>query len=192
MNETGTWHQEIAEQTKRWLLTYVIGLRLCPFAEPVVKSGRLAIHVTQAKEPMALLQRLEEELIALANTAPSECETTLLVHPCVLQDFAEYNDFLDLAEGLLEQLGFSGMFQLASFHPDYCFAGEPVDDPANLTNRSPYPMLHLLREASISSVLDAGADTDAIVNRNMQLLRGMSVQMLEQLHRSAQSDAADD
>jgi len=188
MNDDQADHKEIVERTRRWLAAYVVGLKLCPFAEPVLRNERLTIKVTAAREPTDLLQALEAEILSLSNAAADQFETTLLIHPWALQDFGEYNDFLGVAEALLEQLGMDGVLQLASFHPDYCFAGELADDPANLSNRSPYPMLHLLRESSVSAALDAGADTEAIVNRNIELLRGLSPEALDQLRQAVHGD----
>lgn len=184
MSDDQASQTEIIDRTRRWLAAYVIGLKLCPFAEPVLRNKRLALKVTSVQEPRGLLQALEDEIAFLKNAPSDQFETTLLIHPWALQDFAEYNEFLGVAEALLEQLGMGGVLQLASFHPDYCFAGEPSDDPANLTNRSPYPMLHLLRESSVSAALDAGADTEAIVNRNIELLRGLSAEALDQLRQT--------
>ncbi|MFK7963167.1 MAG: DUF1415 domain-containing protein [Burkholderiaceae bacterium] len=169
------------KRTERWVSAYVVGLGLCPFAETVVRANRLVYRLSDATEPIRLLQALGDEIQYLVAQPASKVETILLIHPWVLQSFVEYNDFLGAAEDLLEDLGRAEDLQIASFHPDYCFAGEPPDDPANLTNRSPYPMLHLLRQDSISAVLDAGADTDAIVNRNIERLRAMSPEEHEKL-----------
>jgi len=188
MNDDQADETEIVERTRRWLAAFVVGLKLCPFAEPVLRNERLTLIVSAAREPTELLHALEVEILKLSNAAAEQSETTLLIHPWALRDFGEYNDFLGVAEALLERLGMDGVLQLASFHPDYCFAGESADDLANLSNRSPYPMLHLLRESSVSAVLDAGADTEAIVNRNIELLRGLSPEALEKLRQAVHGD----
>lgn len=112
-----------------------------------------------------------EALLALQASDPGECETSLLIHPDVLTDFLDYNDFLDLADQLLEELELDGVIQIASFHPDYQFADSTPDDPANCSNRSPYPMLHLLREDSIAAATEPLSDPDLVYRRNIQTLR---------------------
>ena len=153
--------------TRRWLERTVIGLNLCPFAKAVHLKDQVRYVVSEATNADALLQELAEELAWLAETDPGVVDTTLLVHPHVLQDFGDYNDFLDQADAAVDALGLEGEIQVASFHPDYRFAGTDPDDPGNLTNRSPYPMLHLLREASIDRAVTAYPDPDVIVDRNI-------------------------
>src|SRR5262245_13615518 len=143
---------EVIAATQRWISTMVIGLNLCPFAERVFQANRIRYVVSGAATETALLDDLARELTFLALAPIVEVETTLLIHPQVLQDFLDYNDFLDSAEGLLQDLGLTGVIQLASFHPQYQFADTEPDDVANYTNRSPFPMLHLLRESSVSQV----------------------------------------
>src|SRR5690606_26052979 len=116
------------------------------------------------------LEQLGEELLRLRDTPAETVDTTLIVHPHVLEDFLDYNDFLDAADGLVEELGLEGVLQVASFHPQYRFAGSGADDIANFTNRSPWPTLHLLREDSVSRAVDAFPDPDAIVERNVATL----------------------
>lgn len=153
--------------TRRWLERAVIGLNLCPFAKAVHVKDQVRYVLSEATTADALLQELAEELAWLAETDPRVVDTTLLVHPHVLQDFVDYNDFLDQADAAVDALGLEGEIQVASFHPDYRFAGTDPDDPGNLTNRSPYPMLHLLREASIDRAVAAYPDPDVIVDRNI-------------------------
>lgn len=153
--------------TRRWLERAVIGLNLCPFAKAVHVKDQVRYVLSEATTADALLQELAEELAWLAETDPGVVDTTLLVHPHVLQDFGDYNDFLDQADTAVDALGLEGEIQVASFHPDYRFAGTDPDDPGNLTNRSPYPMLHLLREASIDRAVTAYPDPDVIVGRNI-------------------------
>lgn len=153
--------------TRRWIERVVIGLNLCPFAKAVVAKGQVRIVVSDASTEDALLHTLGEELLLLRDTAAAELDTTLIVHPDVLTDFHEYNDFLDQADALLDSLELTGDIQVASFHPDYQFADTDLDDAANNTNRGPYPILHLLREDSVSRAVEAYPEPDAIIERNI-------------------------
>ncbi len=168
-------NQQIVEATRHWLEKLVIGLNLCPFAGLPWRQGRVRIKVSDATRPQELAEELADELMALRNSDPAECETTLLIHPQVLGDFLEYNDFLEIADRLLEDLSLDGTIQIASFHPDYQFADSQPDDPANYTNRSPYPMLHLLREASVEAAIASIPDPDAIFEHNIKTLRSLGV-----------------
>lgn len=156
-----------------WVERVVIGLGLCPFAKAVQAKGQVRYVLCQAESTQALLADLKTELLALAAADETRVDTTLLIHPRVLGDFLDYNDFLSEADALLVDLQLEGVLQIASFHPDYCFAGSPADDPANLSNRSPYPLLHLLREASVTRALDTLPEPSAIYERNIQTLRAM-------------------
>jgi len=156
--------------TRRWIERAVIGLNLCPFAKAVVARGQVRYVLSDAATPEALLETLGEELLRLRDTPAADIDTTLIVHPRVLGDFLDYNDFLDDADALVEQLGLDGELQVASFHPQYRFAGSGEDDIANFTNRSPWPTLHLLREDSVARAVDAFPDPDAIVERNVATL----------------------
>jgi len=158
-------------ETERWLQRAVIGLNLCPFAKAVHVRGQVHFALSQARTPDALLEDLGTELLRLRDTPADETDTTLLVHPWVLGDFLDYNDFLDEADALVAELGLEGAIQVASFHPHYQFAGTAPDDVENFTNRSPYPTLHLLREDSVARAVDAFPDPDAIVDRNVETLR---------------------
>lgn len=161
------------EATRQWVVGVVIGLNLCPFARRVSEAGRIRYAVTDAGDEEGLLAALGAELSALAAAPRAEVETTLLVHPRVLAAFAAYNDFLPAADALVRRLGLRGVIQVAGFHPDYQFAGTAPDAVENYTNRSPYPMLHLLREVSITEV---AADPDALAGipaRNVAMLRGL-------------------
>ncbi len=166
---------DIIEATSQWLERVVIGLNLCPFARSPWREGLVRLRVSDAATPERLAEDLAEELLALAAADPAECETTLLIHPGVLEDFLDYNDFLDLAEGLLEEMSLDGTIQIASFHPDYRFADGPPDDPAHCTNRSPYPMLHLLRESSVEAAVARLTSPDQIYERNMATLRELGI-----------------
>jgi hypothetical protein len=163
----------IRAATARWLERVVIGLNLCPFARQPWTQGRIRIQVSRATALDALLVELAAELDLLGGTDPQQCETTLLVHPWALVGFADYNDALDLVEALVRDLDLEGELQVASFHPDYRFADADADDPANASNRSPYPMLHLLREASVERAVAGVADPDLIWQRNVRTLRAL-------------------
>ena len=156
--------------TRRWLERAVIGLNLCPFAKAVHARDQIRYVLSDADDPRDLLEQLGEELLLLRDTPADVVDTTLLIHPQVLQDFLDYNDFLDDADALLAQLGLEGVIQIASFHPHYQFAGTEPDDIGNYTNRSPYPTLHLLREDSVARAVEAFPDPDAIVDRNQRTL----------------------
>lgn len=157
--------------TRAWIERAVIGLNLCPFAKAVYVNERIRYVVSAAETPGALLADLERELDALAAAPAKEVDTTLVIHPRVLQDFLDYNDFLDAADDAVERLGHAGVLQVASFHPRYQFADTEPDDITNFTNRSPYPTLHLLREASVDDAVAAFPEADEIYLRNMQTLR---------------------
>jgi uncharacterized protein len=164
---------EIIGATRRWLERSVIGLNLCPFAESVYRSDRVRFRVSEQRTASALLQEFRSELTELSEADPAVCETTLLIHPWVLADFIEYNDFIGAAEEAISELGMEGELQVAGFHPGYQFAGTQPDDIENYTNRSPYPMLHLLREASVERAVAAVPDTDEIYRRNIRTLRDL-------------------
>lgn len=167
------------EDTRLWLERAVIGLNLCPFAKAPHAKGRVRFVESRATDAESLLADLATELLALAEADPAVHETTLLVHPrAFAADFASYNDFLDVADAALEALDLVGTIQVASFHPDYRFEDADADDVTNATNRSPHPMLHLLREASVTAALgeddEAAADeSERIVLRNGQTLRAL-------------------
>lgn len=162
--------------TRAWLERGVIGLNLCPFARAPHAAGRVRIVRSGAASPAELLSDLCDELRTLAAADPDDIETTLLVHPGTLADFLDHNDFLDVVDAALAELDLEGEIQVVAFHPDFRFEGTAADDPSNLTNRSPQPMLQLLREASVERALEAGADTDAIVERNLATLRRLGLE----------------
>jgi hypothetical protein len=163
-------HQDVINAVSTWLERAVIGLNLCPFAKAVHSRGQIRYTVSEATEPEQLIQDLTEELRHLHDCDPAVTDTTLLIHPWILQDFAEYNEFLGIAELILSSMGLEGDIQIASFHPDYQFADTHRDDITNFTNRSPYPTLHLLREDSLSKAVAAYPDTDDIYKRNISTL----------------------
>ena len=161
------------QATRAWVEHAVIGLNLCPFAKAVQVKQLIRYVCSDARDTHDLLEALRTELQRLADTPMEEVETTLLVHPQVLQDFLDYNDFLDEADALLEAMGLDGTLQIASFHPQYQFAGTDADDIENATNRSPYPTLHLLREASIERAVAAFPEAEAIYEANQRTLRAL-------------------
>lgn len=162
---------EIIAMTRRWLEKSVIGLDLCPFAAGPYRDNRVHFHVSEQRTAAGLLGELRSELLSLQAADPLHRETTLLIHPWVLTDFAEYNDFLEVCESAVDALGLEGELQVASFHPRYQFADTQPEDIENFTNRSPYPMLHLLREASVERAVAAAGDTGEIYRRNIRTLR---------------------
>lgn len=164
---------------RRWVEDVVVGLNLCPFAGRELVKDRVRFVVTEATTEVQLLEALEAELIVLSDDAT--VETTLLVHPEVLQDFFDYNQFLDTADRLLEQMELEGVYQVASFHPDYQFADTAADDAENYTNRSPYPLLHILREASLEKSIDAYPDVEQIPARNIERMNSLGREQLELL-----------
>jgi hypothetical protein len=157
--------------TRRWIETVVIGLNLCPFARRVFDADRIRYAVSEARDTKALRTELAEELLKLIGTPRSDVETAILIHPHVLTDFLDYNDFLAEADDLLDELDLTGIIQIASFHPEYRFAKTKPNDITNYTNRSPYPMLHLLREDSITEVADDPRMLDDIPKRNIATMR---------------------
>ena len=157
--------------TRRWLERAVIGLNLCPFAKAVVAKHQVRFVLSDASTPEALLAQLGEEMLLLRETPADQIDTTLLVHPDVLTDFLDYNDFLEVADGLIESLQLDGVLQVASFHPGYQFAGSTPDDIENFSNRAPYPTLHLLREDSVSLAVEVFPQPEAIIERNAGTLR---------------------
>ncbi|WP_047197929.1 DUF1415 domain-containing protein [Caldimonas brevitalea] len=161
----------VVAATRRWVERAVIGLNLCPFAKAVQVKQQIRYVVSAATATDALLDDLCAELQHLAEVDPQQTDTTLLIHPGVLHDFLEFNDFLGIAEVALQQLGLEGVLQIADFHPQYRFADSGPDDVENCTNRSPYPTLHLLRESSIDRAVEAFPEAEAIYEANMRTLR---------------------
>jgi uncharacterized protein len=162
--------------TVRWLERAVIGLNLCPFAKAPHVKGQVHYAVSQAKGLEGLRDELIEQLQALAALPADVRETTLLIVPQMLRDFLDFNDFLDEADGVLQELDMEGEFQVASFHPDFQFADTAPDDITNFTNRSPYPTLHLLREESIDRAVEAFPEAWTIYETNMATLQKLGLQ----------------
>ncbi len=166
---------QVLADTRHWVDTAVIGLNLCPFAKAVQVQGRVRYVVSQAETPEDLLYELAAELNHLHDTPPETTDTTLLVHPKVLTDFLDYNDFLEAADALVEDIGLDGVLQVASFHPQYQFDGTEADDISNYTNRAPYPTLHLLREDSIDRAVQAFPEAESIYEANMATLQKLGI-----------------
>ncbi|PML78400.1 DUF1415 domain-containing protein [Enterovibrio norvegicus] len=167
--------QDVEAQTTEWLEKVVIGLNLCPFAAKPQRNKQIKIEVCEGNTDEAVMETLLTELNLLENSDVADLETTLLVTPNYFQDFDDYNQFLDVADMIIEQFGWRGIYQIASFHPDYCFADVEPDDESNLTNRSPYPVFHLIREASIEKALKYyGGDADAIPDINIDRVCSLS------------------
>jgi uncharacterized protein len=162
--------------TRDWVDRAVIGLNLCPFAKSVQVKGQVRYVVSRAATPEALLAALDEELQHLAASDPETLDTTLLIHPDVLQDFLDFNDFLAIADALLVERGLAGVLQIASFHPGYQFAGTASDDITNFTNRSPWPTLHLLREDSIDRAVEAFPEAEEIYERNIETMEKLGLE----------------
>jgi hypothetical protein len=161
----------VIAKTRAWLEQAVIGLNLCPFAKAVYNKRQIRYCVTGASDTDTLFNTFCDELQWLSAADPAETDTTLIIHPEVLKNFDDYNDFLALTDATMRNFGLEGVIQVASFHPEYQFDNTNAADIENYTNRSPYPMLHLLREESISKAVDSMADTDEIVERNIKTLR---------------------
>jgi len=173
--------------TRNWLEKAVIGLNLCPFAKAVHVKNQVRFVMSAARTPEALLEDLIYELNKLHAADPLELDTTLLIHPQVLTDFLDYNDFLDVVDAAVENLGLSGELQVASFHPQYQFAGTKPDDISNYTNRAPYPTLHLLREDSIERAVASFPDAADIFDRNIETLERIGHRGWRELEISAPS-----
>ncbi len=179
----------VIASTRTWIERAVIGLNLCPFAKAVHVKNQIRYVVSQAMTEEELLVDLGRELRLLADADPEVCDTTLLIHPRVLGDFPDYNDFLDVADAAIDALGLGGILQVASFHPHYQFANTAVDDVTNCTNRSPYPTLHLLREDSVDRAVDAFPEADRIYETNIETLERLGQDGWMALWRDPSADA---
>lgn len=166
--------EAITQQVDQWLNDVVIGLNLCPFAAKPQRNKQIKIFVSEATLEEALLEDILLQLIELSNTEPEQLETTLVVVPNMLQDFWDYNFCIDWVEGLIKQQNWEGVFQVATFHPDYCFGGAKPEDDENLTNRSPYPIFHLIREESMEKVLKHYPDPESIPDTNIARVSSLS------------------
>ena len=182
-------HEQVLAETRAWVQRAVIGLNLCPFARGVAVKDQVRYVVCDAADEEALLRTLCTELQRLADTDAELLETTLLVHPGVLADFADFNDFLAVAEAAVDELGLDGVLQVASFHPQYQFDGTAADDVGNATNRSPWPTLHLLREESIDRAVAVFPHPEAIFEANLQTLDALGPDGWAALQAQCRADA---
>ncbi|EOV9224067.1 DUF1415 domain-containing protein [Vibrio parahaemolyticus] len=171
----------ITQQVDQWLNDVVIGLNLCPFAAKPQRNKQIKIFVSEATLEEALLEDILLQLIELSTTEPEKLETTLVVVPNMLQDFWDYNFCIDWVEGLIKQQDWEGIFQVATFHPDYCFGGAAPEDDENLTNRSPYPIFHLIREESMEKVLKHYPDPESIPDTNIARVSALSEEERKEL-----------
>ena len=177
-------------ETRAWVRRAVIGLNLCPFARAVDVKDQIRYVFSDATDSETLLATLVVELQRLADTDPEVVDTTMLIHPRVLADFEDFNDFLELADAAVEDLDLDGVLQVASFHPHFQFADTEIDDVTNATNRSPYPTLHLLREDSVDRAVAAFPEAEAIFERNMATLEKLGPQGWAAVKKSWEDDAA--
>ena len=177
----------VIADTRRWIELMVIGLNLCPFARKPFAAELIRYAVTPATDAESLRTALAEELTRLASAPREQTETTLLIHPLALADFLDYNDFLADADQLIDDLGLSGVIQIASFHPRYQFGGTQPDDVENYTNRSPHPMLHLLREESVSEVNRDEAVMAGIPERNVATLKALGLARVREMRKGEPS-----
>jgi hypothetical protein len=166
----------VIEDTVRWLEKAVIGLNLCPFAKGVHVKGQIHYAVSDASDAEGVAEALHRELEGLAEANAEKRDTTLLILPHALQDFLDFNDFLEIADAMIEELDLGGILQVASFHPQFQFDGTDVDDVTNCTNRSPYPILHLLREDSIDKAVEVFPEAESIFERNMETLESIGIE----------------
>jgi uncharacterized protein len=160
----------VLAKTRHWLEAAVIGLNLCPFAKAVYVKNQVRLVVSKARHADDLLEELDRELDLMVATPVSEIDTTLLIHPTLFEDFLDFNDFLEVAEGVVDEHGLEGMVQLASFHPQFQFDGTEPDDVSNFTNRAPFAILHLLREESVERAVKAFPQAEAIFEVNIATL----------------------
>ena len=162
--------KQIIAYTNAWVEQVVIGLNLCPFAKPVHTKGQIDYFLSHARDETTLAADLRLAMQRLIASSPDSMDTCLFIHPWVLSDFFDYNNFLNIADEILDELDLMGVLQIASFHPHYQFAGTTEDDVTNCTNRSPFPMLHLLREESLDKATAALPDANVIVDRNLNTM----------------------
>ena len=168
-------HEEVLAATREWIEKAVIGLNLCPFAKSVYVKNQVRIVVSSARHIDGFLEDLDRELDHLAEVDPEVTDTTLLIHPTLFPDFLDFNDVHQIADEAVVEHDLEGVIQIASFHPQYQFEGTEPDDITNFTNRSPYPTLHLIREASIDRAVEAFPEAETIYERNMETLRTLGI-----------------
>lgn len=166
----------IIEVTQQWIVSFIIDLNICPFAKREIEHNSVKIHVSKANKIIDSLEDLLTELVFLDNNLTTE--TTLLIFPTLFNDFFHYLDFVDAAERLIHGQAYEGIYQLATFHPDYCFADTACNDPSNYTNRSPYPMIHILREHSLDKAIAYYGDTEIIPEKNIRTLQNLGLEKI--------------
>lgn len=171
----------IITEVASWLNNVVIGLNLCPFSGKPTRENRVRFFISNATDDEMLLHNLQQEMELLDKKTASEIETTLVIIPNHLRDFFAYNQFLHWTQQLLKRNGWIGVYQLATFHPHYCFAHAQPDDAENLTNRAPHPILHIIREASLEKALEYYADADKIPDTNKTRVEGLTAEEVERL-----------
>lgn len=179
MNNGGLERPDYIARTKTWLSTVIIELGLCPFAKREFEAGRIHYDVIETGDLQAQLEHIIMECAALDRDAARE--TSLLIFPNGLSDFHDYLDLLALANSLIAKQGYEGIYQLASFHPEYLFAGVAADDPSHYTNRSPYPTVHILRESSVENALSTYSEPEKIPERNIKLTRNLGLAAMRAL-----------
>ena len=167
--------EEVLAKTRHWLEAAVIGLNLCPFAKAVYVKNQVRLVVSKARHADDLLEELDRELDLLVGTPGADIDTTLLIHATLFEDFLDFNDFLEVAEDVVDEHGLEGVIQLASFHPQFQFEGTEADDISNYTNRAPFAILHLLREESVERAVEAFPNADAIFETNIQTLEKLGL-----------------
>ena len=175
MSQAAMYKDEVLAAMRQWLERAVIGLNLCPFAKAVYVKNQVRFVVSEARHLDGLLEDLDRELDLLAAADPAEIDTTLLIHPTLLPDFQDFNDFTIIAEAAVEEHGLEGIIQIASFHPAFQFADTEPDDIGNYTNRAPFPTLHLIREESMTRAVAAYPDAEAIFGRNIETLNKLGL-----------------
>lgn len=168
-------NDEVIAAMRQWVEKAVIGLNLCPFAKSVYVKNQVRFVVSQARHLDGFLEDLDRELDLLATADPAEIDTTLLMHPTLLADFLDFNDFTIIAEAAVEEHGLEGVIQVASFHPRFQFADTEPDDIGNYTNRAPFPTLHLIREDSLARAVEAFPNAEAIFERNIETLQKLGL-----------------
>ncbi|MFM7331297.1 MAG: DUF1415 domain-containing protein [Brachymonas sp.] len=167
--------EQVLHHTRLWLEKAVIGLNLCPFAKAVYVKNQVRLVVSKARHTDDLLEELDRELDLLAATPASEIDTTLLIHPTLFEDFLDFNDFLEVADNVIDEHELEGVIQLASFHPKFQFEGTEPDEISNYTNRAPFAILHLLREESVDRAVEAFPEAEAIFETNIETLEKLGL-----------------
>ncbi|MEO0473468.1 MAG: DUF1415 domain-containing protein [Bacteroidota bacterium] len=178
------------QSTHRWIKDFVVSHQLCPFAAKPLQDERIRLVESQAENPDELMEEVQQEVHFLLHNPPEKVETSVLVHPHLLNDFHAYLDFVELAEIWLEEIGWEADCQLAGFHPDYQFAETEADDPENWTNRSPFPMIHLLRGESVEKAVAGHPDIERVPLRNIELMKSLGKEMLRKSWKDFHENAS--